>query len=197
MFDEPLSNLDAALRVGMRMEISELHKELSTTMIYVTHDQVEAMTLADKIVVLRGGVVEQVGAPLDLYDDPDNKFVAGFIGSPAMNFLDAVAEEGQVRVAELGNLVIPTSVSLPDPGGAVTVGIRPEHLTVTADGALTIDLIEHLGGVSYVYLSTPNGTRLIAEAKDGRSIREGGSASVMISDNPVYIFDDDSQRRLR
>ena len=102
LFDEPLSNLDAELRVEMRVEIARLHKEIGATMIYVTHDQVEAMTLADKIVVLRGGVIEQVGAPMDLYRDPDNKFVAGFIGSPAMNFLSAVVKNGLVRCAGFG-----------------------------------------------------------------------------------------------
>jgi lactose/L-arabinose transport system ATP-binding protein len=101
LFDEPLSNLDAELRVEMRVEIARLHKEIGATMIYVTHDQVEAMTLADKIVVLRGGVIEQVGAPMDLYRDPDNKFVAGFIGSPAMNFLSAVVKNGAVDVPGL------------------------------------------------------------------------------------------------
>ena len=107
LFDEPLSNLDAELRVHMRIEIARLHKELQTTIIYVTHDQVEAMTLADKIVVLRDGVIEQVGTPLELYDDPDNLFVAGFIGSPKMNFLKGVVEGGAVRLPEYGNQVLP------------------------------------------------------------------------------------------
>ncbi len=197
LFDEPLSNLDAELRVEMRVEISRLHNEIGATMIYVAHDQVEAMTLADKIVVLRAGVVEQVGAPLDLYDDPDNQFVAGFIGSPAMNFLEGVVGEGGVTIADLGGLTVPGPASLPAAGSKVIVGVRPEHLAVTADGALHIDLIEHLGGVSFVYLDCPSGQRIIAEAKEGRSISEGSTASVSVGDNPVYFFDAETQARLR
>ncbi|MEO1313211.1 MAG: sn-glycerol-3-phosphate ABC transporter ATP-binding protein UgpC [Pseudomonadota bacterium] len=197
LFDEPLSNLDAELRVEMRVEISRLHNEIGATMIYVTHDQVEAMTLADKIVVLRSGVIEQVGAPLDLYDDPDNQFVAGFIGSPAMNFLEGIAGDGQVTVPALGDLVVQANVALPPAGSKVTVGMRPEHLDVTPDGPLAIDLIEHLGGVSYVYLHTSAGARLIAEAKEGRSIQEGSTGRVTLGDNPVYFFDAQTQARLR
>ena len=122
LFDEPLSNLDAELRVEMRVEIARLHKEIGATMIYVTHDQVEAMTLADKIVVLRGGVVEQVGAPMDLYRDPDNKFVAGFIGSPAMNFLSAAVKEGVVDVPGL-ETAVDLPVTLPAIGTAVEIGL--------------------------------------------------------------------------
>ncbi|WP_395542525.1 ABC transporter ATP-binding protein [Neotabrizicola sp. sgz301269] len=138
LFDEPLSNLDAALRVATRIEIAKLHRDLGATMIYVTHDQVEAMTLADKIVVLRAGQVEQVGRPMDLYNDPANVFVAGFIGSPQMNFLKGAA---------LGD-------------GAETLGIRPEHLTVTPEGPIVgeVSHIEKLGGETLVYLrSDPHG----------------------------------------
>ena len=131
LFDEPLSNLDAELRVEMRVEIARLHKEIGATMIYVTHDQVEAMTLADKIVVLRAGRIEQVGAPLDLYRDPDNRFVAGFIGSPAMNFLDGTVAEGGVEVPGL-KATIPASVPLPKEGSKVTLGLRPEHIDGSA-----------------------------------------------------------------
>jgi len=197
LFDEPLSNLDAALRVEMRVEISRLHNEIGATMIYVTHDQVEAMTLADKIVVLRDGRIEQVGAPLDLYDDPDNRFVAGFIGSPAMNFLDGIAGRGEVRVPELGDLALPTDIDLPAPGQKVLVGLRPEHLSVSEGGGLKIDLLEHLGGVSFVYLTTPSGMRLIAEARNGRAVREGQSASISLDANPAFFFDPKSGRRLR
>jgi multiple sugar transport system ATP-binding protein len=138
LFDEPLSNLDAALRVATRIEIARLHRDLGATMIYVTHDQVEAMTLADKIVVLRAGQVEQVGRPMDLYNDPANVFVAGFIGSPQMNFLKGAA---------LGE-------------AAETLGIRPEHLTVTPDGPIAgeVSHVEKLGGETLVYLRTePHG----------------------------------------
>ncbi|MEM9269277.1 MAG: sn-glycerol-3-phosphate ABC transporter ATP-binding protein UgpC, partial [Pseudomonadota bacterium] len=121
LFDEPLSNLDAELRVEMRVEISRLHNELGATMIYVTHDQVEAMTLADKIVVLRAGRIEQVGAPLDLYNDPDNRFVAGFIGSPSMNFIDGKVVGGAIEIPELGQTVSP-QIQIPSDGTEVVVG---------------------------------------------------------------------------
>ncbi|MGC8203737.1 ABC transporter ATP-binding protein [Aliiroseovarius sp. PTFE2010] len=134
LFDEPLSNLDAALRVGMRMEISELHKKLATTMVYVTHDQVEAMTMADKIVVLHAGVIEQVGSPLDLYRAPRNKFVAGFIGSPKMNFIEG-AEAAK--------------------HGAHSVGVRPEHLAASpSEGTWkgTVGVSEHLGSDTFLHI---------------------------------------------
>ena len=131
LFDEPLSNLDAELRVDMRVEIARLHKEIGATMIYVTHDQVEAMTLADKIVVLRAGVIEQAGRPVDLYNDPANKFVAGFIGSPAMNFLNGVIEQGRVRITALNDLTIAAPIALAhDTGRPVLVGLRPQILTI-------------------------------------------------------------------
>jgi lactose/L-arabinose transport system ATP-binding protein len=127
LFDEPLSNLDAELRVEMRVEIARLHNEIGATMIYVTHDQVEAMTLADKIVVLRAGRIEQVGKPLDLYNDPDNRFVAGFIGSPAMNFFDGQIEGGRSPSRRLAARRSPAPASL-DASGAITVGLRPNQL---------------------------------------------------------------------
>jgi len=135
LFDEPLSNLDAALRVGMRLEISELHKRLDTTMIYVTHDQVEAMTMADKIVVLQAGNIEQVGSPLELYRRPKNRFVAGFIGSPKMNLIDGEKAS---------------------PFGAETIGIRPEHITVSTDSGTwegTVGVSEHLGSDTFLRVS--------------------------------------------
>src|SRR5690606_8747034 len=129
LFDEPLSNLDAELRVQMRLEIAKLHEQLGATMIYVTHDQVEAMTLADRIVVLRAGQVEQVGTPLELYDNPDNLFVAGFIGSPRMNFIRAQAQsDGTITLPDFENAAVPVTLkqSLP-PGDDLLIGIRPEH----------------------------------------------------------------------
>lgn len=134
LFDEPLSNLDAALRVGMRLEISELHKRLKTTMIYVTHDQVEAMTMADKIVVLRAGVIEQVGSPLELYHTPCNEFVAGFIGSPKMNLVKGAEAEKH---------------------GAATIGIRPEHMAVSMESGMwegTVGVSEHLGSDTFIHV---------------------------------------------
>jgi lactose/L-arabinose transport system ATP-binding protein len=195
LFDEPLSNLDAELRVEMRVEIARLHQELGATMIYVTHDQVEAMTLADKIVVLRAGRIEQDGPPLGLYDDPDNEFVAGFIGSPRMNFFDGVPAEGGIRVAALGDLVIPTDIRTS--GSSVRVGIRPEHLRLTAGGALRLDISEHLGDVSYLHIAGPDGTRMVAEARDARGMRPGTTLGATVDSQRVYFFDATSGQRLR
>ncbi|WP_293867535.1 ABC transporter ATP-binding protein [uncultured Alsobacter sp.] len=155
LFDEPLSNLDAELRVAMRKELSALHAEIGGTMIYVTHDQVEAMTLADRIVVLRAGRIEQVGTPLDLYHRPANQFVAGFIGSPRMNFLKGtVAAPGTIAIAGGRSLDLPAAAGLPA-GEEVTVGIRPEHVALCgredADVMIRLDLVEHLGGETYLY----------------------------------------------
>ena len=130
LFDEPLSNLDAELRVDMRVEIARLHKEIGATMIYVTHDQVEAMTLADKIVVLRAGVIEQVGAPMALYHDPANKFVAGFIGSPAMNFLKGRVENNKIFLSAISSAPIEPDVALPSNLREILVGIRPQNLFI-------------------------------------------------------------------
>lgn len=160
LFDEPLSNLDAELRVQMRMEIARLHKELKSTMIYVTHDQVEAMTLADKIVVLNSGRVEQIGTPLELYQNPVNMFVAGFIGSPKMNFIPGQVTEIDEQQVTVG-LDSTTSIQLPKPntplrlGDEVTLGVRPEHLKLGQgeDFCLTVQpqLVENLGGHSFLY----------------------------------------------
>ncbi|SPH18736.1 Maltose/maltodextrin import ATP-binding protein MalK [Defluviimonas aquaemixtae] len=198
LFDEPLSNLDAELRVDMRVEIARLHKEIGATMIYVTHDQVEAMTLADKIVVLRAGRIEQVGSPMELYSDPDNRFVAGFIGSPSMNILEGTVDEGRVRIPSLGNGTIETSVALPANGQKVLVGLRPRHLTVTAGPSdLTLDIRERLGGVSYDYINTPQGERLVAESRDDEMITEGTPVQVSFDPASALLFDPQTERRLR
>ena len=168
LFDEPLSNLDAALRVGMRLEISELHKRLATTMIYVTHDQVEAMTMADKIVVLQAGVIEQVGSPLELYRTPQNKFVAGFIGSPKMNFIEG-AEAAK--------------------HGAHTIGIRPEHTVVSTDAGDwegVVGVSEHLGADTFFHIK-------IDASPEPLTVRVGGEvdlaygAKVYLSPDPVHL----------
>ena len=198
LFDEPLSTLDAELRVDMRVEIARLHKELGTTMIYVTHDQVEAMTLADKIVVLRAGYIEQVGSPMDLYKDPDNKFVAGFIGSPAMNFLHGVVENGGVKVPALADQVIPTGVTLPAPGARVIVGIRPQDMDLTAGSSpLRLDIRERLGGVAYDYLTAPTGERLIVETKGDTAMDEGTEVTVSFDETRAMFFDAETEARLR
>ena len=198
LFDEPLSNLDAELRVDMRVEIARLHKELGATMVYVTHDQVEAMTLADKIVVLRAGLIEQVGAPMHLYQDPDNAFVAGFIGSPSMNFLQGKVEKGKVRVAALNNSLVRPKVKLPPEGTAVLIGLRPQILTVSpAKSEISVDIRERLGGVSYDYLITPTGERIVVEAKGDDPVDEGMEVKVGFAPEDIYVFGAEDQLRIR
>ncbi|MDB4020391.1 sn-glycerol-3-phosphate ABC transporter ATP-binding protein UgpC [Planktomarina temperata] len=197
LFDEPLSNLDAELRVEMRVEIARLHKEIGATMIYVTHDQVEAMTLADKIVVLRGGVIEQVGAPMDLYRDPDNKFVAGFIGSPAMNFLSAVVKDGLVNVPGLETSV-DLPVTLPAEGTAVEIGLRPEHLTLDPSGTThRIEMTESLGGVSYAYLKGASGEKIVVEERGEIRSTEGDTVGLILDAASARLFDAASETRIR
>ncbi len=198
LFDEPLSNLDAELRVHMRIEVARLHKELATTIIYVTHDQVEAMTLADKIVVMRAGVVEQVGSPLALYDDPDNLFVAGFIGSPKMNFLAGVVEQDTVRLPEFGNQSIPLGhlTHPPAQGSEVTVGIRPESFKRGGDAGLelTIEIVEHLGNESFAYARQSGGQMLTLATENGRSLQPGQRIAARFNPAQIMVFDKSGQR---
>lgn len=196
LFDEPLSNLDAELRVEMRVEIARLHKEIGATMIYVTHDQVEAMTLADKIVVLRAGTIEQVGAPLELYRNPANKFVAGFIGSPSMNFLECAVEDGALVHPAFSS---PIHIDAKAPVGTrrVTLGIRPEHMTVNhTANALSVELTEALGGVSYTYLNAQNGDRLIVEERGDERSKAGDKVGLSIRPDKALLFDLESGERL-
>ncbi len=198
LFDEPLSNLDAELRVDMRVEIARLHQEIGATMIYVTHDQVEAMTLADKIVVLRDGSIEQIGAPMDLYSNPDNRFVAGFIGSPSMNFVKGVISDGMVRVDALDGKQILSSANLPTEGSEVIVGLRPQHLSVKlAESGITNDISEHLGGVSYDHLTASTGEKLIVESKGQEKISSGDTVEVFVEESEVMLFDPQSELRIR
>jgi multiple sugar transport system ATP-binding protein len=171
LFDEPLSNLDAALRVGTRIEIAKLHRQLGATMIYVTHDQVEAMTLADKIVVLNAGRIEQVGSPLDLYHHPKNLFVAGFIGSPTMNFV----------TGDLAQRV-----------GARTIGVRPEHLAIREDGAWrgVLSHAEHLGSDTMLYVEAPGFELLTIRADGDNRVKVGDTVAVDPLPGKVYRFDD-------
>jgi multiple sugar transport system ATP-binding protein len=188
LFDEPLSNLDAELRVAMRVEIAKLHNDLGNTMIYVTHDQVEAMTMADKIVVLRSGVIEQAGAPLELYNNPRNLFVAGFIGSPKMNFMTTSVEAGKLKTGgvslDLGR----------DVTGATTLGIRPEHITI-ADGSgvkfadVTVDLVENLGGQTVVYATTTDGQALTIVLEGQRNVAIGSKVAAYVDPAKAHIFD--------
>ena len=191
LFDEPLSNLDAELRVEMRVEIARLHQEIGATMIYVTHDQVEAMTLADKIVVLRAGHIEQVGAPMELYRDPDNRFVAGFIGSPAMNFMAGTGDGTHVTCPGLGaGLARPVE-------GEVEVGTRPEHMVLTAGDTHRVDLTEALGGVSYAHLVAPTGEKIVVEERGETRAREGDMVGVGFDAEKAMLFDAESGQRLR
>jgi len=195
LFDEPLSNLDAELRVEMRVEIARLHREIGATMIYVTHDQVEAMTLADKIVVLRAGRVEQVGRPLDLYHDPDNRFVAGFIGSPAMNFVGAVTEQGAVSAPGLGPAPVPTSVALPGSGAKVSLGLRPQHLALDTSGNThRVEMTEALGGVSYIHLTAPTGEKLVVESHSDPKVKMGGMTGIRFDPKDAMFFADSGLR---
>jgi len=173
LFDEPLSNLDAALRVQMRLEVTRLQRQLATTAIYVTHDQVEAMTMADKIVVLNGGNIEQYGSPLELYEKPTNLFVAGFIGSPKMNFVNgAVASQH----------------------GATTIGVRPEHLNVSRDGEGwpgTISVAEHLGSDTFIYVDAGEVGTLTARCVGELGLSAGDKVRLTPQPNRLYRFDKD------
>ena len=172
LFDEPLSNLDAALRMDMRMEIGKLHKALGATMVYVTHDQVEAMTLADKIVVLKDGLVQQIGSPMDLYHNPVNEFVAGFLGAPSMNFLDVEVlsitdTKALVRNEALDPVEVPIRAGSPQPGKRARLGIRPQYLLPTQDGAPghlhgTVNLTERLGSETVIEIELRDKSPLIA-----------------------------------
>jgi multiple sugar transport system ATP-binding protein len=189
LFDEPLSNLDAELRVTMRIEIARLHRELGNTMVYVTHDQTEAMTLADKIVVLRDGVIEQVGSPREVYEHPANIFVAGFIGSPRMNLIAATwQDDGQVAA---GGAIIPVPIA--PVGAAVTVGLRPEHLVLAepATGALqaTVEFSEYLGGTRYLYCKLSDGQSLVVEQRGGDDLAAGASVHLTWKPADLRLFD--------
>jgi lactose/L-arabinose transport system ATP-binding protein len=197
LFDEPLSNLDAELRVDMRVEIAKLHKQIGATMIYVTHDQVEAMTLADKIVVLRAGRVEQVGAPMDLYHDPDNRFVAGFIGSPAMNFLKGRVENGALVIPAL-DAAPETGLRLPADGTGIEFGLRPEHIRVDPAGTgFRLDLVEKLGGVSYAYLEARTGERLVVAESGDADLSDDMDVGLTFDPAQAFLFDEQTGKRIR
>lgn len=206
LFDEPLSNLDASLRVQMRIELKRLHRDLGTTMIYVTHDQVEAMTLADRIVVLNAGSVEQIGAPLELYRHPRNLFVAGFIGSPKMNFMAVTVtacDPGQVTL-DLGTRR-PVVAAVTDPrlrpGAKLTLGLRPEHLNATSADAAQIDgeviALEHLGSESYVHLACGKAETLVLKSVGDTAFEVGQRVSVAVPPHACYLFDETGVALLR
>jgi multiple sugar transport system ATP-binding protein len=188
LFDEPLSNLDAALRVQMRKEIRALHDRLGATSVYVTHDQIEAMTMADWVVVMRDGIIEQQGAPLDLYDRPVNRFVAGFIGSPAMNFMSGrIAETGNAVLLDAGG-TLPLARAI-EPGRAVTAGVRPEHLAMTGDDAsfhLDVGVVETTG--SSTYLTSTDGDFQLVQS-DRTALSAGDRVGLAIDPARVHLFD--------
>ena len=203
LFDEPLSNLDARLRVQMRREIARLHRELGTTMIYVTHDQVEAMTLGDRIVVLRDGRVQQVDTPAALYATPHTVFVAGFIGSPAMNLMRGTVSTTRVTAADWLDIAIPATwhtALTPYAGRDVLLGVRPEHLSITdgttaADLSMRIELIEHLGNDSIAHGVA--GTADIAVRCGPRHALDAGAHVKLVADaSHLHFFDPDTERRI-
>jgi multiple sugar transport system ATP-binding protein len=199
LFDEPLSNLDAKLRVQMRTEIKELHQRLKTTTVYVTHDQIEAMTMADKIVVMHDGIVEQIGSPLELYDKPANQFVAGFIGSPAMNFL-----KGKIAVNGSASFEGPNGVKLPLGGAApanssgkpAIYGIRPEHFTIADDGAeAEIVVVEPTGSETQVFAKL-GGEEVVAVFRERHQFNPGDKIRLKPDQRVVHLFDDATGQRL-
>ena len=198
LFDEPLSNLDAKLRVQMRVELTRLHRQLKATMIYVTHDQVEAMTMADKIVVLNQGRVEQVGRPLDLYRAPRNRFVAGFIGSPAMNFITGsiASQSGKAVTVALGNGQAITVARQPGKvreGASVRLGIRPEDLDASGQGEAVLTgrvfAVERLGNETYAYLEVPGSTEFAVHAAGDIEIQAGDEMKIGLNAGKCHLFD--------
>ncbi|MBO6755093.1 MAG: ABC transporter ATP-binding protein [Roseibium sp.] len=194
LFDEPLSNLDAALRVEMRFEIARLHKALGTTMIYVTHDQVEAMTLADKIVVLQGGIIEQVGSPRELYERPDNLFVAQFIGSPKMNVLPCHVEGDRYDLEGHGGGAYLHAGAAQKP---VKLGIRPEHISLVEPGAGevtgTIEVVEYLGADTFLYVSIDDAENVLVRTDGSRQIEDGATVGLSFDPDRVHFFDQNGQ----
>jgi len=200
LFDEPLSNLDAALRMDMRMEIGKLHQDLGATMIYVTHDQVEAMTLADKIVVLKEGIVQQIGAPLDLYHRPANLFVAGFIGSPKMNFIPVTVSDvqgGQAKIAADGlSPIVVTASGAWKAGDKGILAVRPQYLSV-ADGAASgqlhgvVSLVERLGTDTIVNVERADGTKVLVAIAEDRALANGAPIALAIDRPKAMLFKPD------
>ncbi|MEP6565862.1 MAG: TOBE domain-containing protein, partial [Mesorhizobium sp.] len=199
LFDEPLSNLDAKLRVHMRAEIKALHQQLKTTSVYVTHDQVEAMTMADRIVVMHDGFVQQVGHPLELYDRPVNMFVAGFIGSPGMNFLPATVDKGgkvEAVLADGQKLRLPDGLPLKN-GDAITVGLRPEHIQLSEDGALEaeVEVVEPLGLSTQFYVKLA-GQQVCVFVMGRSNVRPGDKVQLSADPAALHLFDPASGSRI-
>jgi multiple sugar transport system ATP-binding protein len=217
LFDEPLSNLDAALRTQMRVELSSLHAELGATMVYVTHDQVEAMTMASRIVVLNQGIIEQVGSPLELYRNPDNLFVAGFLGAPRMNFLGVTVDEvsgRNITVSAPG--LVPVTVELAEAavlpkGASLTLGVRPENISVVADAAQggaingAVRLVEHLGRETILYIDAGNLRTIASESGTGNitvqlsyvaPVTADQNVALKLDASELYLFSPDGGRTI-
>ena len=201
LFDEPLSNLDAALRVQMRVELAKLHDELNATMIYVTHDQTEAMTLADDIVVLDEGIVSQKGSPMELYNSPSNLFVGGFIGSPKMNFIKSTIisknnDSTEVNLFESSKLTVPKISASSSEGDQVQIGIRPEHLLINQEGDASweskVFVVEKLGSGTFLYLEK-EGEPLVVEAAGDSNIKVGDTVKIGFNASRCHIFDNSDQ----
>jgi len=203
LFDEPLSNLDAKLRVGMRTEISKLHNRLKTTMIYVTHDQVEAMTLGDRIIIMKEGEIQQIGTPVSLYDEPVNKFVAGFIGSPSMNFIHGNIGDDQGLAFKGGSLSLRIKGGADDKiksyvGKEIIFGIRPEDISVSTgtDGiSMIVEIVEMMGNEIYLHLTIDQNT-LIARVPPDTKVEEGQKINVIFNLSKAHYFDPDSEKRI-
>ena len=197
LFDEPLSNLDAKLRVQMRTQIKLLHARLKTTLVYVTHDQVEAMTMADKIVVMNEGLVEQTGAPLELYDKPVNIFVAGFIGSPSMNLLNASINSNSINLGSAGSIPI-TRKTTSENNLDITLGIRPSHMDISKNGEglkFQIDVIEPTGADSLVY-GRINDTECCVQTSERLNLKSGEIIHILPNEDNLHFFDNQSNRRI-
>ena len=197
LFDEPLSNLDAALRVQMRVELAKLHDQLDATMIYVTHDQTEAMTMADEIVVLDQGIISQSGGPMELYNNPSNLFVGGFIGSPKMNFINTTIVSSNTKSTKVdlfgsSDIVIPKTSKTSSSGDQVTLGVRPEHLLVNKKSSSSweskVFVVEKLGSGTFLYLEK-EGEPLVVETDGDSKIKVGDTVKVGFDADKCHLFD--------
>jgi multiple sugar transport system ATP-binding protein len=198
LFDEPLSNLDAKLRVQMRTEIKALHQRLKNTVIYVTHDQIEAMTMADRIVVMNAGRIEQIGRPLELYDRPANLFVASFLGSPSMNFVagEVVSTASGVALKLADGAQIPLPGALAKPGAKITLGVRPEHIEASQEGIpMDVEVIEPTGAETHLY-GKIGGAAWCVTMRQRASIEPGQRVAVRFAEQDMHLFDTESGRRL-
>ncbi len=201
LFDEPLSNLDAQLRVETRVELSRLHRQLGSTMVYVTHDQSEALTLGDRIVVLKEGIVQQAAPPMELYSRPANRFVAGFIGSPAMNFFDGIlSRDGDSCTFQGKDVRMEVACNAPLQSAQVVVGVRPQHLSVVAAGKGSVEgevvVVEPMGNEQIVYVMLASGSRLVAVSPAEQAVHAGETVAVRVRGEAAHVFDAETGTRI-